>query len=55
MKINSFFKILNRKINSYDKITSNPFLYKRKVIVVWVEDSECSNIEKTDSQKFSNG
>ena len=40
MKISSFFKILKRKINKYDKITSNPFLNNKQVIIIWVEDNE---------------
>ena len=40
MKINSFFKILNRKINKYDKIATNPFCSDKKVIIVWVEESD---------------
>lgn len=54
MKINSFFKILNRKINSYDKKTSNPFEYKGKVIIVWVEDSEYSCGNGMNFDKYNN-
>jgi hypothetical protein len=39
MKINSFFKILNRKINKYDKIATNPFCRDKKMIIIWVEES----------------
>ena len=38
MKVSTFFKILNRKIERYDKISSNPFLRPQPVILVWVED-----------------
>lgn len=38
MKVNSFFKILNRKINMYDKLATNPFTDKRKMIIVWIEE-----------------
>ncbi|MBQ7125577.1 hypothetical protein IJO12_00660 [bacterium] len=40
MKISSFFKILKRKIDKYDRITSNPFLENRHVIIIWVEEDE---------------
>ena len=40
MKISSFFKILNRKIDKYDKMATNPFTNPQKVIVIWIEDSE---------------
>ena len=46
MKLNSFFKILNRKINKYDKIAHNPFTDMNRVIVVWVEDCEINPSEK---------
>ena len=43
MKINSFFKLLNRKINTYDKLATNPFTDTRRMIIVWVEESGNSN------------
>ena len=47
MKINSFFKILNKKINMYDKLATNPFTDKKRMIIVWVEDEKdfCENRE----------
>jgi len=42
MKINSFFKILNRKINKYDKIATNPFCSDKKVVIVWIEEADKS-------------
>ena len=34
-----FFKILEYKINKYDKLFSNPFVYnKPKVTVLWIEE-----------------
>ena len=39
MKVKSFFKLLNRKINKYDKATSNPFeAPPLPIILVWVEE-----------------
>lgn len=38
MKISSFFKILNRKINKYDKFAQNPFTIPQPVVIVWVEE-----------------
>lgn len=40
MKINSFFKILNRKINMYDKMATNPFTERERMIIVWVEEEK---------------
>ncbi len=38
-----FFKILNRKINKYDKLTSNPFTIPQPITLIWVEDNEKEN------------
>ena len=39
MNISTFFKILNRKIERYDKITSkNPFTTPQSIILIWVEE-----------------
>ena len=40
MKVSSFFKILNKKIEKYDKIASNPFLKPQPIVLIWVEDVE---------------
>ena len=46
MKISKFFKILNYKINKYEKIVSNPFLQTRiPITLVWVEDDTRNNDE----------
>lgn len=45
MKIASFFKILNRKIDKYDKLTSNPFSVCRPITLVWIEDGKCRGCE----------
>lgn len=47
MKLSKFFKILNKKIEKYDKKTSNPF--KRAnvpITLVWIEDEKCKNKNK---------
>ena len=52
MGINSFFKILNRKINKYDKLATNPFTDSGRMIIVWVEETktnENNDKPKTDS------
>ena len=46
MKISSFFKILNRKIDRYDRLATNPFTDPKKVIIVWVEDTKIADTEK---------
>ena len=40
MKVSSFFKILNKKIEKYDKMATNPFLNTRQVVIIWVEEVE---------------
>ncbi len=40
MKASTFFKILNRKIEKYDKMASNPFMEPHPIILIWVEDIE---------------
>ena len=51
MKINSFFKILNRKINRYDKLATNPFTDTKRMIIVWVEESDETDSEKKKHNK----
>lgn len=48
MKVKSFFKLVNQKINKYDKAASNPFeAIPLKITLVWVEEDkenkECNN------------
>ena len=39
MEINKFFKILNKKIEKYDKAAANPFKQTHiPITLVWVED-----------------
>lgn len=41
MKIKSFFKLVNRKINKYDKAASNPFEPAPLTItLVWIEEDK---------------
>ena len=41
MKIKSFFKLVNRKINKYDKAASNPFeAIPFTITLVWVDEEE---------------
>ena len=39
MKISTFFKILNRKIEKYDKKATNPFTVPQPIVLIWVEDA----------------
>ena len=43
MKVSTFFKILNEKIEKYDKLVSNPFMQPQSVILLWVEEQEEDN------------
>ena len=46
MKVTTFFKILNKKIEQYNKMASNPFIEPQKIILIWVEDE---NLNDKDS------
>lgn len=46
MKVNTFFKILNKKIEKYEKMTANPFSIPQPIVLVWVEDENADNKEK---------
>ena len=44
MKLNSFLKLLNRKIKKYDKVSSNPFgTMPLSITLVWVEEGKMKN------------
>jgi len=40
MKVSTFFKILNKKIDKYDKITKNPFTIPQSIIIVWFDKDD---------------
>ena len=40
MKVSTFFKILNKKIEKYEKLTNNPFEKPKQFILIWVEEVE---------------
>lgn len=41
MKVTSFFKLLNRKINKYDKVATNPFgKLPLSITLIWVEEDK---------------
>ena len=49
MKKKSFFKLLNRKINKYDKAISNPFeAMPLSITLVWVDEN------KEEKKNFKN-
>ncbi len=51
MKVKSFFRLLNRKINKYDKAATNPFeAIPLSITLVWVEEEnkEKENYAKPD-------
>ena len=51
MKLSPFFKLLNRKINKYDKAATNPFAQPYNVIMIWVEDIKNPQPEKDCSEE----
>lgn len=48
MKVSTFFKILNRKIERYDKMVSNnPFEIPQPIVLIWV-DTETDEFSTQD-------
>ena len=47
MKVVKFFKILNKKIEKYDKMASNPFTMPQPIILIWVEE----DLENQDGER----
>lgn len=43
MKVSTFFKILNKKIEKYEKKISNPFMKPQPIVLIWVEDCDMKN------------
>ena len=39
MKVSTFFKILNKKIEKYDKLATNPFTQPQPIVLIWIENS----------------
>ena len=48
MKVYNFFKILNKKIEKYDKMATNPFTIPQPVVLIWIEDEKSSIKKDTD-------
>ena len=45
MSQNTFFKTLQNKINKFDKAAgSNPY-NKKRLVIVWIEDSDTKNLK----------
>ena len=40
MIVSTFFKILNKKIEKYDKMSSNIFMRPSPIVLIWVEESD---------------
>ena len=38
MKVATFFKTLNKKIEKYDKLATNPFIIPQEITLIWVEE-----------------
>ena len=43
MKVSNFFKILNKKIEKYDKKATNPFVFPQPIVLIWVEEESEGN------------
>ena len=53
MKISTFFKILNKKIEKYNRIATNPFTSAQPIILIWVEDyTNENNFRRFDSENY---
>ena len=42
MKVAAFFKILNKKIEKYNRMATNPFTQPQPIVLIWVEEEEKS-------------
>lgn len=52
MKISTFFKILNRKIEKYDKMATNPFTAPQPIVLIWVEDANEIGTNKSENNNI---
>ncbi len=48
MKASTFFKILNKKIEKYDKMATNPFTVPQPIVLIWVEEEKNDNNSDTN-------
>jgi hypothetical protein len=39
MNIPAFFRFLNKKIEKYNNMATNPFTVPQPIVLIWVEDS----------------
>ncbi|MBR3889496.1 hypothetical protein IKJ53_03185 [bacterium] len=46
MKFVKFLNLLNKKIDKYNSVVSNPFDMARNITIVWVEDVQPINLKK---------
>ena len=51
MKVATFFKTLNKKIEMYDKLASNPFTKPQPIVIIWVEQNDKDNATNNDNKK----
>ena len=47
MNIPTFFRFLNKKIEKYNKMATNPFTMPQPIVLIWVEET---NITENTSQ-----
>ncbi len=40
MKIPTFFRFLNKKIEKYDRLATNPFITPKPVTLIWVSEED---------------
>ena len=40
MKVSTFFKILNKKIEQYNRLATNPFTQPQPIILIWVDEEK---------------
>lgn len=43
MNIPTFFNILNKKIEEYNKVAVNPFVQPQPIVLIWVEEEMKEN------------
>ena len=50
MYIKTFFKILNKKIEYYNKMAKNPFTIPQPVVLIWIEEDDDNSYKKMERE-----
>ena len=52
MNIPNFFKFLNKKIEKYDKMATNPFLEPQPIVIIWIEKDTQEDTYSSPNERF---